>query len=106
MDPEKMRELLAGIWERHKSEMEERLGVLERTSKTLGERELSGQERIEAVLAAHKLAGALGTFGRTQGSEVARALEHRLEGGGPLQADLPELIETIAALRETVNSRT
>jgi HPt (histidine-containing phosphotransfer) domain-containing protein len=106
MDPQKMRELLAGIWERHKPEMEERLAVLERTFKILGERELSGQERTEAVFAAHKLAGALGTFGRTQGSEVARTLEHHLESAGALRPSLPELSDTLAKLREIVHSRT
>jgi HPt (histidine-containing phosphotransfer) domain-containing protein len=106
MDPEKMREMLAGIWEKHKPEMEERLAVLERTCRILGERELSAEERTAAVFAAHKLAGALGTFGRTQGSDVARTLEHRMEGLNSLQSHLPELLETTAKLREIVTSRT
>jgi HPt (histidine-containing phosphotransfer) domain-containing protein len=106
MDPQKMREMLAGIWEKHKPEMEERLAVLEQTCRILGERELSAEERTAAVFAAHKLAGALGTFGRTQGSDVARTLEHRMEGLSSLQSDLPELLETTAKLREIVTSRT
>lgn len=101
-----MREMLAGIWERHKPEMEERLAVLERTCRTLRERELSGQERTEAVFAAHKLAGALGTFGRSQGSEIARSLEQRMENGNSLRTDLPELNESVAKLRHIVDSRT
>lgn len=106
MDPQKMQEMLAGIWERHKPEMEERLAVLERTCKILAERELSAEERTCAVYAAHKLAGALGTFGRSQGSEISLALEHRMEGGNALQAYLPELRETMAKLRQIVASRT
>ena len=106
MDPQKMREMLAGIWEKHKPEMEERLAVLEQTCRILSERELSAEERTAAVFAAHKLAGALGTFGRTQGSEISRTIEHRLEGGKSLQAHLPEIRDTIAKVREIVASRT
>jgi len=105
MDPQKMREMLAGIWERHKPEMQERLDVFERTCETLGNRELTAEERTAAVYAAHKLAGALGTFGRSQGSDIARSVEHRLEGNAPLRPHLPELQEAFERLREIVLSR-
>lgn len=93
-----MREMLAGIWERHKPEMEERLAVLERASKVLAERELSKQERMDAVYAAHKLAGALGTFGRAEGSEIARSLECCLEGGALLHSEVADAITRLHAI--------
>jgi len=100
-----MREMLAGIWEKYAPEMEERLAVLEQTCRILGERELSAEERTAAVFAAHKLAGALGTFGRTQGSEISRTLEHRMQGGKSLQAHLAEIRDTVTKLRVIVASR-
>lgn len=100
MDPQEMREMLAGIWERHKPEMDERLAVLERASQVLGERDLTPQERSDAVYAAHKLAGALGTFGRAEGSEIARLLERCLEGGGTPESGISD---AIARLRVVIN---
>jgi HPt (histidine-containing phosphotransfer) domain-containing protein len=98
MDPQKMREMLAGIWERHKPEMDERMAVLERVFQWLGVRDLTPQERNDAVYAAHKLAGALGTFGRAEGSEIARSLERCLEGGGPPDSGISEAIGRLRAI--------
>ena len=98
MDPQKMREVLAGIWERHKPEMEERLAVLERASQVLDERDLTPKERSDAVYAAHKLAGALGTFGRADGSEIARSLERFLEGGGPPDSGISDAIARLQTI--------
>jgi HPt (histidine-containing phosphotransfer) domain-containing protein len=92
MDPQKMREMLAGIWERHRPEMEQRLAVLTRASETLDERELTPQERTDAVYAAHKLAGALGTFGRSEGSDIARSLERSLESGVSPRSEIKDAI--------------
>ena len=93
-----MREMLAGIWERHRPEMEERLSVLERTSQALAERQLTTQERDEAVYAAHKLAGALGTFGRTEGSDIARSLERSLECGGISRSEIKNAIARLQTI--------
>jgi len=98
MDPQKMREMLAGIWERHKPEMDERLALLERASHVLGNRDLTPQERSDAVYAAHKLAGALGTFGRAEGSAIARSLERCLEGGGPPDSEISDAIGRLRAI--------
>ena len=95
-----MRGMLAGIWERHKPEMEERLSVLARTSQALAERVLTEQERTDAIYAAHKLAGALGTFGRTEGSDIARLLERSFEAGATSISELKEAISRLQKIIE------
>lgn len=75
--------LVAELWERFRGVAEARVAVLERLL-AAGE-DASPDLRAEAVGAAHKLAGALGTYGRP-GSDAARALEHLLRDGGDLAA--------------------
>ncbi len=104
MDPQKLREMLAGVWQKHKPEMEDRVGVLANTSRLLLERELTPEERTAAIYAAHKLAGALGTFGRQEGSELARAVEHRLEGETQLMTYAEELTTIVGQLRRSIAS--
>ena len=93
-----MREMLAGVWERHKPEMEERLSVLARTSQALAERELTTEERTEAIYAAHKLAGALGTFGRQEGSDIARSLERSLEVEATSRSEIKDAIARLQTI--------
>ncbi|MEA2270503.1 MAG: hypothetical protein QOC64_3113, partial [Solirubrobacteraceae bacterium] len=52
---------------------------------------------------AHKLAGALGTFGMPDGTEHARAVERRLEAGAGA-ADAPELAHHATELRRIVEA--
>ena len=57
----------------------------------------------EATREAHKLAGALGTFGMPAGTTHARAIEQRL-AAGVVPADAPALAEAVAALRAVVGA--
>ena len=60
--------LVAQMWVQFKPIAEERFGVLEHWATT-------GEGRLEAEDAAHKLAGSLGSYGRPAGSHAARRLE-------------------------------
>src|SRR5512146_2520827 len=81
MDREQIQKRMAELWARHLPEIAERVGVLERACSALEAGKLSGEERKAASAAAHKLAGALGTFGRTRGTELAREAEGMLDSG-------------------------
>ncbi len=63
------------LWAKFRPQMEERLAVLEAANRALEAGELSAAERDAAHAAAHKLAGALGSFGLTRGTELAREAE-------------------------------
>ena len=90
-------EALDRLWKQYLPMMEERVAVLERTARTLAERELKDDERAAANTAAHKLAGVLGTFGLTKGTVLAREAEILYSGDpGTDPADAGQL-EGIAA---------
>jgi HPt (histidine-containing phosphotransfer) domain-containing protein len=72
---------LQTIWEKYLPRMEERLAVLEAAAAALEGNELT-PEQCAAAAAAHKLAGVLGSFGLTRGTELAREAEI-LCGGEP-----------------------
>jgi HPt (histidine-containing phosphotransfer) domain-containing protein len=63
------------LWAKFLPENEERVATLEAASAASARGSLSEDEREAAGSAAHKLAGVLGTFGLTRGTELARELE-------------------------------
>ena len=84
---------LAGIWERGKPAMRERLEAIGRAAEHPGDEAL----RADALRAAHQLTGSLGTFGIEGGSELASALEDELEGD-PEPARVHELLDRLETL--------
>ena len=80
---------------RHLPEIAERVGVLERACSALATGELSGEERKAAIAGAHKLAGALGTFGRTRGTELAREVESLMDGGSDDFVQIKRLVNEL-----------
>ena len=101
MDREQIQARLAELWKQHLPEISERVGVLERACSTLEAEKLPAEERQAAVAAAHKLAGVLGTFGRTRGTELAREVEGQLEDATARSAG--ELKARIAQLRAIIS---
>lgn len=89
--------LVQRLWQRHAGVAASRVQVLEAAAPALAAGTASAQQRSDAVRAAHKLAGALGTYGRG-GSEQARTLERLLESN----ADLIRVPDLVAALRRAV----
>ncbi|PSB06839.1 hypothetical protein C7B62_21665, partial [Pleurocapsa sp. CCALA 161] len=66
---------IAAVWLQHKEAMSARLAVLEKIAITLKENNCDQELKPEAILAAHKLAGSLGSLGFSDGSKLARKLE-------------------------------
>lgn len=62
-----------------KAGISDRLAVLEQTIKALNNGTLDTQLRQKAEQEAHKLAGALGSFGFAEGSQLAQEIEHMLQ---------------------------
>jgi HPt (histidine-containing phosphotransfer) domain-containing protein len=88
---------LAAIWERSRPLVAERLATVEAAAAAPGD----DAARQEGLRASHQLAGSLGTFGLHDGSDVARAIEHELEGA----ADPARLAELSRRLRELLAPR-
>ena len=66
------------VLERFRDTFAEQVTVLEQAKIALNEGNLSDVLRQSARQEAHKLAGAMGTFGYPEGSNLARAIEHML----------------------------
>src|SRR5207302_9536943 len=77
---------VGALWERFRSTTLERVSALEAACHALTAGTLDALARREAERAAHKLAGALGSFGRPEGSWLARTIEHALAGETELDA--------------------
>jgi HPt (histidine-containing phosphotransfer) domain-containing protein len=63
------------LWAKHLPQMQDRVATLKKAAESLANGSLSGTEQHQAGADAHKLAGVLGTFGLTQGTELAREAE-------------------------------
>ncbi|MEO0834524.1 MAG: response regulator [Cyanobacteria bacterium J06642_3] len=69
---------LAAVWHRYQHTHQERLAILEKADLAWQSGTLQGQLLQQAQWAAHKLAGALGVFGCSQGSYLAQEMEQLL----------------------------
>ena len=94
------------LWARARGAMLQRVEVLERAARAAADGRLNGALRQQATDEAHRLAGALGTFGLPEGSRIAREAETRFGGGQFLKPmDGAELATLTARLRQAIESR-
>ena len=94
---------IAALWRDAQPRVLDRVVVLEAAVAALRDGALEASAAVEATGEAHKLAGALGTFGMPAGSTRARAIELRLAGGAGAD-DASELAAAVAALRAIVEA--
>jgi len=95
------------LWTQFLPQMRERVGVLEAAAQAFAADRLLMNQQIEANDAAHKLAGALGSFGLTKGTVLARELEILYSReNGPDPAMAARLGEIAAQLRSIIENRT
>ena len=94
------------LWVRFLPEIRERVAVLEAATAFVSSKKLTTSRREKAQAAAHKLAGVLGTFSLTRGTELARELEVTYSGESSPGPDSGKRLAAIAAeLRAIVESR-
>jgi HPt (histidine-containing phosphotransfer) domain-containing protein len=93
---------LDALWAKFLPEMEERVATLETASAAFSQSSLSEDEQEAASSAAHKLAGVLGTFGLTRGTELARELESMFSRRSDRDSALGERMSEIAAQLRTI----
>jgi len=70
-----LKEALDRMWNQFLPMMTERIAVLETAAAAFAANQLSAEQQEAAHGAAHKLAGALGTFGLGEGTDLAREAE-------------------------------
>jgi HPt (histidine-containing phosphotransfer) domain-containing protein len=82
--PDDLEATIAALWHDARPRVLARVEVVETALAALRSGGLDPALAAEARREAHKLAGALGTFGMPNGTAAARAVERRLEAGvGP-----------------------
>jgi HPt (histidine-containing phosphotransfer) domain-containing protein len=94
---------IAALWRDAQPRALERVVVIEAAVAALRDGALEESAAAAATGEAHKLAGALGTFGMPDGTTRARAIERRLAGGAGAD-DASELSEGVAALRAIIEA--
>jgi HPt (histidine-containing phosphotransfer) domain-containing protein len=81
--PDAIPTAIQAIWQRNLPQTRERIALLQRAATQLSNaRTLDSDLHAEALSIAHKLAGSLGMFGYTAGTEHARAIEIELSHPG------------------------
>ncbi len=98
---------IAAIWDKHRDLMFTRLAGIEAAVDAFSAGSLDDGTRAAAHRDAHKLAGALGTFGLHEGTAHARRIELAL-GDAPAPADVMSaaaLKEAAQGLRASLESR-
>jgi len=98
--------ILDQMWARFLPGMRERISVLEAAAEAAAANRLSAQQREDAHANAHKLAGALGTFGLMRGTDLARRFESEFSGEpGPDQSQGKALVAVAAEIRAMIENR-
>ncbi len=94
------------MWARHRSQILERVVVLEAAASAVTRKNLTAPECAAAQAAAHKLAGTLGMFNLAAGTEIARELELAYsQKSAPPAASGRHLASLAAKLRTMVENR-
>ncbi|HEU5350773.1 MAG TPA: Hpt domain-containing protein [Terracidiphilus sp.] len=94
------------MWDQFLPELKERVALIERAARALGAGNCTPETLKDAYLAAHKLAGVLGTFGLMEGTELAREAENLYEAGVERAAAASARLLAIAArLRQMIDEQ-
>jgi HPt (histidine-containing phosphotransfer) domain-containing protein len=103
-EQDQFRDAMAAIWTRSRPTLLERQATIARAVSELESHPDDLDLRESARTEAHKLAGLLGTLGLPTGTDLARAIEHRLDPVAP-SLDIAELQRLATELRVVIESK-
>lgn len=94
-------EATTAVWQRVKNKLDSRIAAIERATNAIEQNDLDEELQQQAITAAHKLAGSLGTFDLDEGSRLAREIQQILQQPLPLnQKQQQHLCELLMAMRQ------
>jgi len=106
IDQNALTEAINRLWAQFLPQMRGRVDTLETAAAAFAANKLSSAQQVQANDAAHKLAGALGSFGLTKGTVLARELEIMYSReSGPDSALAARLGQIAAELRTLIENR-
>lgn len=94
---EQAERVIARMWDRFRPLAAERVAVLRSCADAASAGTLDADLAEHGVLAAHSLAGSLGSYGRPEGSRLARLAEADLSAGVPDPAALALTVDGLDA---------
>ena len=83
-------EYVRALAEKHRADALANLALLEAAAAGIAAGDLDPVSREEARVAAHKLRGSFGVFGRRRAGEIAGSIEDVLQGEGPIPHERAE----------------
>ena len=105
-DPTEDAEYFAGLWDQFKDIVLERMVTVEEAAAAVRQGGLGDDLHKRAEVAAHRLAGSLGSIGFPDGSRIALEIEGLLREGASLVGDqVSRLSDLTRALRQTLDRR-
>jgi signal transduction histidine kinase len=90
---------IAQLWARQRDDLVRRVEVIESAIAALRTGGLTQEQRLLAARAAHRIAGAAGSFGFADAARYGRELETAL-GRGPMPEDVDRLTELVRGIRQ------
>ena len=94
---------IAGVWERFQQRVDNQVSLLEQAASALSQNKLVTSLQRQAEQEAHTLAGALGTFGLPEGSQLARQIERLLQAETSLKPkEIKQLQQQVKGLRQAI----
>lgn len=106
VDETAINQTLDRMWTKFLPDVRERAIVLDTAAKAAAAGTLSEAIRADAISAAHKLAGTLGTFGLARGTDLARELELLYASSEGLEGAKAKRLATLAdEIKAIIESR-
>lgn len=96
-DPNALAVAMQRLWAQFLPQLQERVSVLESAAASHSRGSLTAEQCSQATVAAHNLAGVLGTFGLAQGTALAREAEPVYAAGLPVDPTLHRRLAEIAS---------
>lgn len=103
--PDTLRKQLDDLWQKHFPVIRSRIEAIQLAVDALRNNRLTQDLRAEAAREAHKLAGALGTFGLQSGSDAATEIEKLFSGGSSDSVPAEKLSAYLDTVKTQVNSK-
>jgi HPt (histidine-containing phosphotransfer) domain-containing protein len=103
--PTELNERLRHVWLKYLPATRSRLEIVERALDAMETGSLSKDLILEAIDAAHKLAGSLGTFGLHSSSAIATKIELAFESGRFAELRAAELRDCFLALKDEIERK-
>ncbi|KAI9129674.1 response regulator [Acaryochloris sp. CCMEE 5410] len=95
---------IADIWIKFQPRIQEQINLLNQAAAAVTEGCLNDELKQSAQQEAHTLAGGLGTFGLSKGSQLAREIEHLLRSHSTLDSEQSlQFQQDVEALRREIN---